>query len=79
MRFEWKYAPKHIKLTPTQAKRELKAINVSLEEIPLIKYSDAAITNLVEQGEEIEVNDVIKIIRNSKVGGEVPYYRRVIY
>ena len=73
MRFEWNHAPKHTKLTPTQAKRELKAINVSLEEIPLIKYSDAAITNLVEQGEDIQVNDVIKIVRNSKIGGEVPY------
>jgi DNA-directed RNA polymerase subunit H (RpoH/RPB5) len=79
MRFEWKHAPKHIRLSPAQAKRELKAINVSLEEIPLIKYSDAAITNLVAEGENIQLNDVIKILRNSKVGGEVPYYRRVIY
>ena len=79
MRFEWNYAPKHTKLTPTQAKRELKAINVSLEEIPLIKYSDAAITKLVREGEKIQVNDVIRIDRNSKVGGIIPYYRRVIY
>jgi DNA-directed RNA polymerase subunit H (RpoH/RPB5) len=79
MGFEWKYAPKHIKLTPAQTKKELKAINVSLEELPLIKYSDAAITKLIEEGEEIQVNDVIKIIRNSKVGGMIPYYRRVIY
>ena len=79
MGFEWKYAPKHTKLTPFQIKKQLKAINVSLEEIPLIKYSDAAITKLVKEGEEIQVNDVIRIDRNSKVGGEIPYYRRVIY
>jgi DNA-directed RNA polymerase subunit H (RpoH/RPB5) len=79
MSFEWKHAPKHIKLTPAQTKKELKAINVSLEEIPLIKYSDAAITKLVKEGEDIQLNDVIKILRNSKVGGEIPYFRRVIY
>jgi len=79
MSFEWKHAPKHIKLTPTQTKKELKQINVSLEEIPLIKYSDAAITKLVKEGEDIQLNDVIKILRNSKVGGEIPYFRRVIY
>ena len=79
MSFEWKHAPKHIKLTPAQTKKELKAINVSLEEIPLIKYSDAAITKLVKEGEDIRLNDVIKILRDSKVGGEIPYFRRVIY
>jgi len=79
MSFEWKHAPKHIKLTPAQTKKALKAINVSLEEIPLIKYSDAAITKLVKEGEDIQLNDVIKILRNSKVGGEIPYFRRVIY
>jgi len=79
MSFEWKHAPKHIKLTPAQTKKELKQINVSLEEIPLIKYSDAAITKLVKEGEDIQLNDVIKILRDSKVGGEIPYFRRVIY
>tara|TARA_B100001094_G_scaffold288935_1_gene305472 strand:+ start:689 stop:931 length:243 start_codon:yes stop_codon:yes gene_type:complete len=80
MSFEWKHAPKHIKLTPAQTKKELKQINVSLEEIPLIKYSDAAITKLVKEGDDIQLNDVIKITRNSKVGGnELHYYRRVIY
>tara|TARA_B100001094_G_C17927946_1_gene669268 strand:- start:222 stop:461 length:240 start_codon:yes stop_codon:yes gene_type:complete len=79
MSFEWKYAPKHIKLTPAQTKKALKQINVSLEELPLIKYSDPAITKLVKEGEDIRLNDVIKILRDSKVGGEIPYFRRVVY
>tara|TARA_B110001454_G_C12633027_1_gene397788 strand:+ start:678 stop:920 length:243 start_codon:yes stop_codon:yes gene_type:complete len=79
MTFAWNFTPKHEKMTPTQTKRELKAINISLEELPLIKRSDAAIQILIEQGIEIDVNDVIKINRSTKTGKEVSYYRKVAY
>jgi len=79
MTFSWHFTPKHEKITATQAKRELKAINVTLEELPLIKYKDAAIQRLVEDGDEIKIGDVIRITRNSKTGGEIPYYRKVVY
>ena len=79
MTFAWKFAPRHEKMTPTQAKRELKAINISLEELPLIKRSDAAIQHLIEQGIEIDADDVIKIIRSTKTDKEVSYYRKVVY
>jgi len=79
MTFSWHFAPKHEKITATQAKRELKSINVTLEELPLIKYKDAAIQRLVEDGDEIKIGDVIRITRHSKTGGEIPYYRKVVY
>ena len=79
MSFAWNFTPKHKKMTPTTAKKELKAMNISLEELPLIKRSDAAIQILIEQGIEIDVDDVIKIMRSTKTGKEVPYYRRVVY
>ena len=60
-------------------KRELKKINVTLEELPLIKYRDAAIQTLVESGEEVKIGDVIRITRDSKTGGEISYYRKVVY
>jgi len=40
MKFEWKYSPKHEKLSASQAKKELKEISVSLDELPLIRRSD---------------------------------------
>tara|TARA_B100000073_G_C23706941_1_gene562662 strand:+ start:1032 stop:1271 length:240 start_codon:yes stop_codon:yes gene_type:complete len=79
MAFSWHFTPKHEKLSESQAKRELKKINVTLEELPLIKYGDAAIQVLVNDGEEIKIGDVIRITRDSKTGGEIPYYRKVVY
>tara|TARA_Y100000592_G_C5420888_1_gene293145 strand:+ start:147 stop:386 length:240 start_codon:yes stop_codon:yes gene_type:complete len=79
MRFDWAFTPKHEKLSASQAKKQLKDINVSLDELPLIRRTDPAILQLLEEGVTIEVNDVIKITRSSKTGGDVPYYRRVIY
>lgn len=79
MRFDWAFTPKHEKLSASQAKKQLKDINVSLDELPLIRRTDPAILQLLEEGVAIEVNDVIKITRSSKTGGDVPYYRRVIY
>ena len=79
MKFDWAFTPKHEKLSASQAKRQLKDINVSLDELPLIRRTDPAIMQLLEEGVTIEVDDVIKITRSSKTGGDVPYYRRVIY
>tara|TARA_B100000902_G_scaffold168484_1_gene163181 strand:+ start:1115 stop:1354 length:240 start_codon:yes stop_codon:yes gene_type:complete len=79
MKFDWAFTPKHEKLSASQAKKQLKDINVSLEELPLIRRTDPAILQLLEEGVTIEVDDVIRITRSSKTGGDVPYYRRVIY
>ena len=79
MKFDWAFTPKHEKLSASQAKRQLKDINVSLDELPLIRRTDPGILQLLKEGVTIEVDDVIKITRSSKTGGDVPYYRRVIY
>ena len=79
MKFDWAFTPKHEKLSASQAKRQLKDINVSLDELPLIRRTDPAILQLLEEGVTIEVDDVIRITRSSKTGGDIPYYRRVIY
>jgi|TARA_B000000557_G_scaffold160830_1_gene130469 DNA-directed RNA polymerase subunit H (RpoH/RPB5) len=75
----WKWLPYHEKLSMAQAKRELKALNIDIEELPLIKISDAVLIDMEERGISIKVGDIIKISRNSKVAGEgYEYYRRVV-
>ena len=75
----WHWTPIHQRITPTAANRELKALQSTIEELPLIKLSDPALVECMENGETIEVGDVIRITRNSKVAGEgYKYYRRVI-
>ena len=77
MRHKWQ--PEHKKISMTAAKRELKALNVTFEELPLIKITDPAIVDLISQGTSIEEGDIICILRNSKVAGEgYRYYRKVI-
>ncbi len=79
MTFASKLIPKHEKLSTSQIKKALKDINVSLQELPLIKRADPALQNLINEGIEIDDGDVIKITRSSKTAGDVLYYRIVVY
>ena len=79
MTFASKLIPKHEKLSTSQIKKALKDINVSLQELPLIKRADPALQNLINEGIEINDGDVIKITRSSKTAGDVLYYRIVVY
>ena len=75
----WKHTPKHEVLTTSQSKRQLKLLSMAFEELPLIKYSDAALKRLREEGVETPLDSVIRISRNSITYGENAfYYRRVI-
>lgn len=75
----WKHTPKHEVLTASQSKRQLKVLSMTFEELPLIKYSDAALKKLREEGVETPLDSVIRISRNSITYGENAfYYRRVI-
>jgi len=75
----WYKAPKHEVLSVAQAKKELKILNISLEELPLIKISDTALIDLSNSGVNIIPGDIIRISRNSNTGGEgFQYYRKVI-
>jgi len=74
----WSLTPKHVILSDTAAKRVLKSLNISLSELPLIRYRDAAIQQLIEDGVDIKMDDVVQITRKSMTSGEVYYYRRVV-
>lgn len=52
---------------------ELALKNISVEKLPLIFISDAAIRHL-----EVKAGDVIKIKRKNDIIGDIYYYRRVI-
>lgn len=74
----WKHTPLHEVLTETQSKRALNGIKVDFHELPLIKYSDAALKSLRENGTETPIDAVIRITRKTITYGEKFYYRRVV-
>lgn len=75
---EWTLTPLHEVLTERQANKALKDTQMARERMPLLKYSDAAIQNLISQGVEVKLGDIIRITRHSFTATEVYYYRRVI-
>jgi DNA-directed RNA polymerase subunit H (RpoH/RPB5) len=75
----WYKAPKHEVLSATQAKKELKLLDIAVEELPLIKIGDAALVDLSNSGVSVIPGDIIRVSRNSNTGGEgFRYYRKVI-
>tara|TARA_B100000287_G_scaffold137239_1_gene129186 strand:- start:1363 stop:1590 length:228 start_codon:yes stop_codon:yes gene_type:complete len=73
------YVPVHKKLSKTALTSTLRKYDLDYEELPLIKIQDAAIRALQDAGEEIAVDDVIRISRKSKTSGDdTPYFRRVV-
>ena len=75
---QWTLTPLHEVLTERQANKALKDTQMTRERMPLLKYSDAAIQHLIEQGTEVKVGDIIRITRHSLTAAEVYYYRRVV-
>lgn len=75
----WYKGPKHEVLSASQSKRALSKLGLVIDELPLIKLSDAAIIDLINEGNTIVPGDVIKVSRNSKTGGEgFQYFRKVV-
>ena len=73
------YVPVHKKLSKTALANALRQYGLEFEDLPLIGIQDAAIRALQDAGEEISVDDVIRISRKSKTGGDdTPYFRRVV-
>jgi DNA-directed RNA polymerase subunit H (RpoH/RPB5) len=66
------FIPSHIIATEKDL-AELTLKNISVEKLPLISISDAAIRHL-----EVKAGDVIKIKRKNEIIGDIYYYRRVI-
>ena len=74
----WDGMPEHTKLSMTATKRELKKVNLEIDELPLIEWRDKGLERLRNQGIEILLGDVIKITRKSTTGGMVEYFRKVV-
>jgi DNA-directed RNA polymerase subunit H len=65
--------PKHEILEEADAEEVLESFKVTLDELPKIKKSDAALKDV-----PVKVGDIIKITRKSPTAGESLYYRVVI-
>ena len=65
--------PKHVKLTEKEKQKVLENYNISVNELPKINKTDAAISSL-----NVKPGDVIKILRKSPTAGEASFYRVVV-
>ena len=75
----WFKQPSHVLLTPAKAKRELAALKLDIDRLPLISIGDAAIRSLANDGTIVVPGDIIRIERKSKAAGEgFTYYRKVV-
>tara|TARA_Y100000296_G_C4982644_1_gene161388 strand:+ start:33 stop:305 length:273 start_codon:yes stop_codon:yes gene_type:complete len=65
--------PEHIKISEKEKKELLEKYNITLQNLPKILTTDAALQTL-----KVKPGDVIKIIRNSPTAGTSLFYRCVI-
>ncbi len=67
------FVPKHLILSEDEVKELLKKYEITINELPKIKISDPAITNL-----KPKLGDVVKIERESIFKDPINYYRVVV-
>ncbi len=65
--------PEHRKLNEEEIEEVLERYDTSKEDLPKIERTDAALKQM-----DVEVGDVIEIVRESPTAGETTYYRYVI-
>ena len=66
--------PEHRKLDEEEIEEVLERYDTEKNNLPKIERTDAALKNK----DNIEVGDVIEIVRDSPTAGESIYYRRVV-
>jgi len=66
--------PEHRKLDEDEIEEVLEKYDTEKNNLPKIERTDAALKNK----DNIEVGDVIEILRDSPTAGESVYYRRVV-
>lgn len=66
--------PEHRKLNEDEMEEVLERYDADKQNLPKIERTDAALKNK----DNIEVGDVIEIVRDSPTAGESVYYRRVV-
>ena len=69
--------PEHILLSEEEANKVLLDLNITRDQLPQIKKSDAAVRVLENINGPIEVGRVIKVIRKSSTAEEFVAYRLV--
>ncbi len=67
------FIPKHVKLGEKETAELLARYRITVDALPKILKSDAAISGL-----SVKEDDVIKIIRASPTAGEAVFYRVVV-
>ena len=65
--------PKHIKLKEDEAVKLLEKYNLVKEQLPRIRNSDPALTEL-----NVKKGDIVRIARKSDDGAEREYFRVVV-
>jgi DNA-directed RNA polymerase subunit H len=65
--------PKHSKLSQKEKKDLFTKLNITQRELPKISKNDPAIQEL-----NVEIGDVIKIVRPSATAGQAIFYRGVV-
>lgn len=65
--------PEHRKLDEEEVKEVLEKFDVDKDDLPKIHRTDAALKQM-----DVEVDDVIEIVRSSPTAGETTYYRVVV-
>lgn len=66
--------PEHRKLDEDEIEEVLERYDTEKDSLPKIERTDAALKNK----DNIEVGDVIEIVRESPTAGESVYYRRIV-
>ena len=65
--------PKHTKLSDKELEKLLEQYKITVEELPMIKLKDAALSSL-----DVEIGDVVSIERKSPTAKNTVFYRRVV-
>jgi len=66
--------PQHRKLNEEEIEEVLEKYDIEKSDLPKIERTDAPLKQL----NDVEVGDVIEIVRDSPTAGETLYYRTVI-
>jgi DNA-directed RNA polymerase subunit H len=71
--FKHELVPKHILLSPDEAKSVLERYHIKPFQLPYVKSSDPAVRKI-----GAKPGDIVKVIRISQTAGESDFYRYVV-
>ena len=77
-KFAHRLASEHELLSKTEVSALLKELECTLDQLPFIDITDAAIQLMIQSGDKVVPGSVIRITRPSMSVGTEVYYRLVI-